>query len=212
MAAILVLLPSHKHNVHVDMNASNQRLFGRRKLGQSRRHRATVELIIRREETRLAGVSHVFDGNAHRCRQDRSSSETNSLGIHCNIPSDHCPAWSRTRGWWPYRGQPRRRRQDRHYTPDLVHEIQLILQVKLSPDSEHFVAVSMTNFAFEIFRGRPPVPGAGPRRPRLDCATGCRERRRRGLSSTQSLLQTSSSSPGSESERCRSAQPGPILA
>jgi hypothetical protein len=41
----------------VDVNASNERLFGRCKLGQSRRHRAKVELIIRREEIRLAGAS-----------------------------------------------------------------------------------------------------------------------------------------------------------
>jgi hypothetical protein len=53
MPAILVLLPSHKHNIHVDVDASNQRLFSGRKLGQSRRHGPKVELIIRGEEIRL---------------------------------------------------------------------------------------------------------------------------------------------------------------
>ena len=50
--------------------------------------------------------------------------------------------------------------------------------------------------------GRPPVPRAGPRRPRRPlsgCAEGCRKRWRRGLSSMESLSSLSSSSPGPES-------------
>ncbi|KJK73258.1 hypothetical protein H634G_11751 [Metarhizium anisopliae BRIP 53293] len=50
MPPILVLLPSHQHDVDMDVDASNQRLFCRRELRQSGRHGAEVKMIFGREE------------------------------------------------------------------------------------------------------------------------------------------------------------------
>ncbi|KAH8656421.1 hypothetical protein BGZ61DRAFT_466402, partial [Ilyonectria robusta] len=54
---ILVLLPSHKHNVHVDVNTSNQRLFGRRKLGQSEIRLVGAAFLILSIATRTNAIA-----------------------------------------------------------------------------------------------------------------------------------------------------------